>query len=204
MKLLIGAIGFMILCVAIAFIVGNPDAKDTEASSTDSANVASTPSSSGSSAPTTPSAPPSSSSSPSPSPQYKMNEDVAVGNFVYNVTKAAEGKTFDSGYGEEKTDEKFVVLVVKIKNDDKTARDISTNEFKLVDSEGRKFDAYDDALLDSDKFLKYETINPGLSRTRAIVFETPEDASGFKLVAESGVLLAGGESEEIAIENISK
>jgi hypothetical protein len=134
--------------------------------------------------------------SPTPAPvTHKIGDKVAAGKFVLTVTSANVTTQLKSDYTDVKTEDQFVVVKVAITNNDEKARDVSTNMFTLADGSGKTYKAYDRSVgVSGDEFLFYETINPGLSRTRSVAFETPKGIAGLKLIANSGVALAGGES----------
>lgn len=138
---------------------------------------------------------------PSPSPQlitFKLKEDAKAGTFVYNASDVRVSSELKTSYTRIKTEDQFVVVKLKITNKDKRARDISAHAFELLDSAGTEYEAYNPlASVGGDEVLFYETINPGLSRTRLVVFETPKGISGLKLQAKSGVMLAGDEITQI-------
>jgi hypothetical protein len=129
---------------------------------------------------------------------FKMNEDVKAGKFTYNVASMRVSSELKTSYTKLKTADQLVIVKLKITNGDERPRDISSSAFQLVDSAGKVYSAYDPSFAaDGDEVLYYETINPGLSRTRLVVFETPKGISGLKLRADSGVSLAGGEFVEV-------
>jgi len=149
--------------------------------------------------------PPEPSTSTSPKepdyPTFQMKEDATAGKFIYNIDAVLIESRIEFDYTKLITNDQFVVLKIKITNDDDRARDISSHAFTLLDAKGRKYDAYDPpGPFDSEVILYYETINPGLSRTRMLLFETPKGIDGLKLRADSGVALAGGEIVEINLD----
>jgi hypothetical protein len=120
-----------------------------------------------------------------------INDLVRAENFVYQVLSA----DIVSEIQEKSSENQFVVVHIKIINDDKTPRAISTSLFKLIDSNGREYKA--DPFIWEEDALSYESINPGLSISGKVYFETPKGLTGFTLEADSGVLLAGGEPVKI-------
>lgn len=134
--------------------------------------------------------------SPQPTTNYSrifnQKEDVTAGSLVFNVSEVSSGKTL----GSAKTENLFIILKVKITSNDTKPRDISTSLFKLQDSQNRTFEAYDNYY--GNDSLIYETINPGLTVTKTILFEIPSTLKGnVSLLANSGVALAGGVTVKI-------
>ncbi|RTE05476.1 DUF4352 domain-containing protein [Paenibacillus whitsoniae] len=126
--------------------------------------------------------------SPSSIPEFKMNEAARVGAFEF----AAISYNISSEFSGTKTENQFVVVKVKMTNNDSKPRDFSKSLFQLKDGTGKTYAPFDGAVSDNS-LLVYETVNPGLSKTRTIIFETPKEMKGFQLDCNSGVLLAGGE-----------
>lgn len=121
----------------------------------------------------------------------------AAGKLGFEIASVEAKRELSGGIFDKKdTDGQFVVLEMSILNRDNRARDISPTLFSLLDEDGRK---YDYVSMASEKFIKLETLNPGISRTGLLAFETPVGVKGLKLKAKSGILLAGGESTVIEL-----
>ncbi|MBE1443907.1 DUF4352 domain-containing protein [Paenibacillus sp. OAS669] len=131
-----------------------------------------------------------------PVPTYKIGEPVAAGKFDIVATNYKTAAEFKTKYSVEKTENQFVIVDVKITNKDDRARDVSSRMFKLVDVDGKTYDPYDKTIVDDNVFL-YETVNPGISRSKSVLFETPKDIKVAKLRVDSGVALAGGKPVDI-------
>jgi hypothetical protein len=131
-------------------------------------------------------------------PAYAIGQEAKAGTFTYNVSDVTVTNALKSEYDETKTEDQFVVVKMRITNGDVNPRDISSNAFILRDQSGNTYEALDrSSNVGNDEPLYYETINPRLSRTRVVIFETPAGISGLTLRADSGVALAGGEFIEI-------
>jgi hypothetical protein len=125
---------------------------------------------------------------PAPTPYVnKLGDKINAGKFGLLVASATVSTRLKSDI---KTEDQFITVKLTLTNNDTDPRDISSNMFKLTDGDGRTYKAYS---VTGDDFLYYETINPGLSRSRSVAFETPKGIAGLSLVADSGVALAGGE-----------
>lgn len=122
-----------------------------------------------------------------------LNVETAVGKFAVTMLDTTITNELKSTYTHDKTADQFVVVKLTIKNNDDKARDVSTSMFELLDGNGKSYKALEKSVsIEGDEVLFYETINPGLSRTRLVVFETPTGISGLQIRADSGVALAGG------------
>ena len=94
-------------------------------------------------------------------------------------------------YSNEKPQGVFYIFKLEIENNNKTPKYINPTDFNLVDSRGRKYSYDQDASMrlsfdESVQDLSFETIQPGLSLVRYIVFDIPRDASGLSLVTRDG------------------
>lgn len=126
---------------------------------------------------------------------FKLNQEAKAGNLSYVVTQAKKTKTVGNEFLNKKTEEQFVMVKVKVKNNDKESRTIDTNLFKIKDNQGREFsaDVEADIYVNNNSSFFLEQVNPGTSRTGYIVFEIPKDAKGLTLEVSSGLGWSGGE-----------
>ncbi|MHB0977708.1 MAG: DUF4352 domain-containing protein, partial [Candidatus Aquicultorales bacterium] len=58
----------------------------------------------------------------------------------------------------------------------------TSDYFKLVDSQGRSFNPVDNSMA----FGFFDEIGPGLSQTKVVGFDVPEDATGMILLVGKG------------------
>lgn len=128
--------------------------------------------------------------------EYKLNEMATVGKFDIIALDDTIETEIKGKYSSEKTENQYVVITLKVTNNDDRARDVGGSMFTLIDSKNRSYQKADVAMTDQN-FLMYETINPGLSKTFKIAFETARGLKGFKLKTSSGVLLAGLDSSAL-------
>lgn len=86
-------------------------------------------------------------------------------------------------------------MKIKVTNNDKEARTVDTNLFKLFDAQGKEYSAMAEADLyvNSDSHFFLEKVNPGMSRSGYIVFEIPKNINGLKLQCSSGLGFSGGQ-----------
>lgn len=137
---------------------------------------------------------------------YSIGENVVVGNleFVVNNFEETTEITSDNMFIDSVTTQgKLVVIDMTVKNNDKESRTIDSTMFKLIDDQGREFDALNSAELmmildDVNIFLKQ--VNPGLSLEGTFVFEIPADVESYSLELASGVAFAGGKTETIKLK----
>ncbi|NLO98589.1 MAG: DUF4352 domain-containing protein [Peptococcaceae bacterium] len=131
---------------------------------------------------------------------YGLNEEVNAGKIGYVVSEVKKDKKIGQNEFLQKTTEnQFLIIKVKVTNNDKETRTIDTSLFKLLDSEGKEYSAMADADLyvnEGNGFFLAQ-VNPGTSKSGFVVFEIPENVSGLKLQVSSGLGWSGGEYEII-------
>lgn len=137
---------------------------------------------------------------------YKIGDSVEVGKFSITISSCTEQDKFksDNMYIDDVTTEgKFIAVEAKIINNDKEARTIDTNMFKLVDSQNREFEVYSKFELMTmlgDKYLFLESVNPGMSRSGIFVFEVPKDVNEYSLKMYPGILFKTGKPEIVKLK----
>lgn len=126
---------------------------------------------------------------------YKLNQEVKVGNLSYVASEIKKTTSIGNEFLNKKTEEQFVLVKVKVKNNDKEARTVDTNLFKVKDNQGREFaaDAEADMYVNSNANFFLEQVNPGTSRSGYVVFEIPKDAKGLTMEVSSGLGWSGGD-----------
>ncbi len=137
---------------------------------------------------------------------FAIGDSIDVGKFGITINSSTEQDKFhsDNMFIEDVTTEgKFVAVEAKIVNNDKEARTIDTNMFKLVDSQNREFGVYSKAELMTilgDKYLFLESVNPGMSRSGVFVFEVPKDVNEYSLKMYPGILFKTGAPETVKLK----
>jgi len=130
---------------------------------------------------------------------YKLNQEVKVGNLSYIASEVKKAQTIGNEFLNKKTEGLFVIVKVKITNNDKESRTIDTNLFKAKDAQGREFSADPEAdmYVNGDNSFFLEQVNPGTSRSGYVIFETPKDVKGLTMEVSSGLGWSGGEYASI-------
>lgn len=109
----------------------------------------------------------------------KVGDTVTDGTFEFTVEKVEDGVS-DVGdeYLNKKASGEFTIVHVTVKNVGDAAELFSDTEQKVVDAEGKEYDADSEAgiyIKDNDALL--ENINPGNEITAQLVFDTPADVT---------------------------
>lgn len=114
-------------------------------------------------------------------------EPLSTADWAYVVTDVSTASTI----GDEMARGQYVAIILTVRNDGLTPREIGTQLFAFKDGEGRTYE------MDSDASLEYhqtfdtnawhlEPIGPSLDGIVPLVFDTATDASGFVLVTQEG------------------
>lgn len=118
----------------------------------------------------------------------KKGEELQVGDVVFKVNKVNTTKKIKDGdflsYEPDSDGSVFLVVNVTVKNAGKEMITTDSSYFQLLKDEI----SYNPSTLitTSGDYFLYDGINPGLSQTGNVVFEIPEDMSGFILNVQTG------------------
>lgn len=120
----------------------------------------------------------------------KMGEKIQLGKFAYVVSKVSKARSVGNDFVNAKASDGAVFLVVDytIENLGKETETVLTDDFQIVDKQGRTFKASSDAnsalAMSGGKDLLLSEIQPGLKRQMRSAFEVPEIVvkEGAKLV----------------------
>ncbi len=127
-----------------------------------------------------------------------------LGYKVLNVESTKEIKSDNQFIESAKTDGQFVVIDIEAFNNDKKARMVDSNMFKIKDDQGREFEPTNDSdvmmVVEGAMDFFLQDINPGLSKKGKLVFELPQDAASYSLEVSSGFGWSGGEYEQIKLK----
>ncbi|WP_238650664.1 DUF4352 domain-containing protein [Paenibacillus piscarius] len=119
----------------------------------------------------------------------KKGEELQVGDVVFKVNKVNTTKKIKDGdflsYEPDSDGSIFLVVNVTVKNAGKKMITTDSSFFQLLKDEV----SYNPSTLltTSGDYFLYEGINPGLAKTGNIVFEIPEDMTGFILNVQTGI-----------------
>jgi hypothetical protein len=135
---------------------------------------------------------------------FGIQQEVSIDKFAYTVNSVEETKQITAQYLDPITSDsgKFVVINVTFKNNDKQARLLDTELFKLTTADGTEYSANTDAdfNLNGDATMFMEEVNPNATRTGKIAFEVPADANEYTLNVSSGLGWSGGDYANIKLK----
>ena len=182
-KIVTGILGIIIFFVLVGAIGGSKSSSTTSASSNSNTNTSATTNT------TTDQGQPQ-------VKQAKVGDTVTDGDLGFTVQSVSIASTIGNSFTTKTAQGVFYVLTVKIQNNGKDTKTINASDFKVTDSQGRKFDYSTDGQLAMEEtnggtsfFL--QQVQPSLSVTGKIVFDVPKDATGLKLLAQGGLFTDG-------------
>jgi len=131
-----------------------------------------------------------------------LGEKVTIEDMEYTVGEEVFVlPVIGSDYIQKEADGTFIILSVAIKNNGKNEVFLTSNSFKIKDSQGRKYNADTGAsmYLGTMGFngLVFKTLGPGLSTNGDIVFDVPADDTELVLEITGEGLFAGTKSVKI-------
>jgi len=109
----------------------------------------------------------------------KIGDGVFIGYWAYSCEGARWKKSIGSGYTIKYPDAEFLIIDLVIRNDDKTASTLPP--VKLVDSQGREYDASSDSIYLDNSFGIWKKVNPGVTSRGYIAFDVPHGTYALKL-----------------------
>lgn len=123
---------------------------------------------------------------------------------VNSVEETNEIKSGNQFIDSAKTEGKFVIVDVTIKNDKKEAITINSSYFKLINVDGVEYDPNTDgavmmAMMEEEDFF-LQQVNPGLSKTGKVVFEVGSDLDLNTVVLRGQTGFWGTEQIEISLK----
>lgn len=134
---------------------------------------------------------------------YGIGEEVTVEDLAYTVNGVEEQTEIEVEYLDNLTTSgKFIIIDLSIKNNDKEARFIDSEMFRLVDADGTEFSSKTEAdmyINDGGLGFFLEEINPKMDMTGKVAFEVPSDASDLQFQVSSGFGWSGGKYEVIGL-----
>ena len=133
-----------------------------------------------------------------------VGTEVEVGKLAYKVNGVEEMSEIKAEYMDTLTTSgKFIIVDMTIKNNDKEARFVDTEMFRLVDADGTEFSTKSEAdmyINESDLGFFLSEINPKMDKTGKVAFEVPADATDLQLQVSSGFGWSGGKYKNINLK----
>lgn len=106
----------------------------------------------------------------------RTDQTVIVGDVAYKMTSWHEAKKLEDTFDSTTAQGIFIVVDLQIENKGTQSIQISNNYFKLVDSQGRKFDTDNAAWVQLENNLVLKQLQPSLPINGQLVFDVPNSA----------------------------
>lgn len=144
---------------------------------------------------------------------YEIGDAFTVGNGDETVEYTVSSVNAYSSLGGEFTSEDasgvFVVVILDMTNQTDETINVSSNHLKLVDDQGREFDAdagasvyaESDPRVEAEGFA-FEQLNPGLTTSGAVIFDVSPGTS-YELLVEPVGIFSTADSKRVALGEIT-
>ncbi|NUU74262.1 DUF4352 domain-containing protein [Paenibacillus xylanilyticus] len=111
---------------------------------------------------------------------HDIKDVVTFGDYEINVKDVSIAKGNEEG-------SKVIEVRVAVKNTGKEPISVDSSYFQLYDQDERKFDSDDTVSFEGDPIFMVDDINPGLSLTRKVIFEVPDDVETVNLAMRNNM-----------------
>lgn len=131
--------------------------------------------------------------------------EIADVSFMVNsIEETNEIKSSNQFVESAKTEGKYIIIDITVKNEKKESITIHSSYFKLITQDGVEYDPSTDgavmmAMMDEEDFF-LQQVNPGLSKTGKVVFEVGADLDLNTAVLRGQTGFWGTESVEISLK----
>lgn len=125
-------------------------------------------------------------------------DTVVVNNIAYKVTNYLETHGLGDKFLGESADGIFIIIDMELENRGTKSTQITSNNFKLIDSKGREFETDNSAWIYLDNNVLLKQLQPSLLTKGQIVFDVPNSITNETYTLEISELF-GNESRYILI-----
>jgi len=144
--------------------------------------------------------------------QHDIGESFEVGSgeksIEYIVEEATLARAIGTSSFNVEADGLFLIVILEMENTGNESIDITSRHLRLVDSQGREFDAdteassyiNQDSRFDAEGIL-FEQLQPGLAQTRAVPFDVATQES-YALKVDPAGIFSGSEAHYVALGNV--
>jgi hypothetical protein len=144
--------------------------------------------------------------------QHDIGEPFEVGSGEKSIEYIVEGASLARSIGTSSfnidADGLFLIVILRMKNTGNESIDITSRHLRLVDSEGREFDADteassyigQDSRFDAEGIL-FEQLQPGLTQKRAVPFDVVTEES-YALKVDPAGMFSEAAAHYVALGNV--
>jgi hypothetical protein len=135
---------------------------------------------------------------------FKIGDEVHVGNFVYLVRKIEFTKSVENTFTEQKADGIYLIVYLAVLNKSRESRTLANSMFKVFDSDGYEYETSQNAITilvlnDQDKVFLFKEIPPKIPKEIIMPFEVPTSNDIYTLQVSGGFWT--GETAKINLQN---
>lgn len=118
---------------------------------------------------------------------YQVGDRVTVGDRAYTITTVKTTSSVgDNEYTKKEATGIYVLVTMTIENIGKESSTMSSNDVKIIDSEGRTFESDTQAWAALEDNILLKQIQPGLPVTGETVFDVPKGIDATLQVTDGG------------------
>jgi len=141
------------------------------------------------------------SSEPGQEYTHSIGDSFSVGELSYTVTDVITRSVVGTNrYTQEEADGEFVLVDILITNDGQESTSITNDHLKLVDSQERSYTVDTDAFLAVEDSFTFEQLDPGLSKSGTLVYDTPASQTGRTLEVSPAGIFSTAEPHYVNLE----
>lgn len=137
---------------------------------------------------------------------YQIGEEINIGDVTYKVTDVFTMPLLGNEYLYEEAKGIYVLTSISVKNNGKRELFISSNNYEIVDSQGRTYEADISGAVYAETMgfegFTADTLGAGLETSGDIVFDVPEDNTGLILELKAPGLF--GDKVKVEIGDVSE
>lgn len=119
--------------------------------------------------------------------EKKLGEEIDITKMKITVNKSEEKNSISSTYGAKSAKEgtKFVVVGMNVTNTTDGKFNFSPNDtLQLVDSQNRKYETYEDTIMNIDNYLDVRDLSPSIAESGVLVYEIPNDSNSYGILID--------------------
>jgi hypothetical protein len=105
---------------------------------------------------------------------YKVGDRVVVGERAYTITNVRTASSIGDDFTKKEATGIYVIVTMTIENIGKETGTMSTNDVKIIDSQGRTFESDSSAWASLKDNILLKQIQPGLPVKGETIFDVPK------------------------------
>lgn len=133
---------------------------------------------------------------------HSVGETFQVGELSYTVNDVSTRQVVGTNpYLQEEADGEFVLVDIEITNEGQESTRISNSHLTLVDSQDRTYSVDSDAFAAVENSFTFEQLDPGLSKSGTLVYDTPPSQEGRQLQVDPAAMFSTASPHFVDLES---